>query len=39
MLRLNNNLKHGLPGLGYGFAAFAVYVVYDKLTSTEEKHH
>ena len=38
---LNNNLRHGLPGLGIASAAFAVYVVYDKTvgSGSKESHH
>lgn len=38
---LNNNLRHGLPGLGIGSAAFAVYVLYDKTIGAGSKasHH
>ena len=33
-------LVPAVPGLGWGAAAFAVYVAYDKLTgSKEEQHH
>ena len=39
---LTNNLRHGLPGLGIGSAAFAVYVLYDKTLGSagkSEEHH
>ncbi len=38
---LNNNLRHALPGLGIGSAAFAVYVLYDKTIGSGSKgdHH
>ena len=39
---LTNNFRHGLPGLGIGSAAFAVYVLYDKTIgsgSKGETHH
>lgn len=36
---LNNNLRHGLPGLGIGSAAFAVYVLYDKTMGSGSKSH
>lgn len=36
----NAVLLYAVPGLGWGAAAFAVYVAYDKLTgSKEEQHH
>ena len=36
---LNNNLRFAVPGIGYGAAAFAVYVVYDKVFGAKEEHH
>ena len=45
MLKQSNNMRHSLPGLTWGVGAFALYVVYDQLTSrmssthTAEQHH
>lgn len=36
---LSNNTRHMFPGLGYGLAAFAVYVAYDKAFGTKDSHH
>jgi NADH-ubiquinone oxidoreductase B12 subunit family len=36
---LNNNLRHALPGLGWGTAAFLVYVAYDKLVAPKKEEH
>ncbi len=40
---LNNTMRHSMPGLGLGLAAFAVYVAYDQLVvkgqSGAKGHH
>jgi NADH dehydrogenase (ubiquinone) 1 beta subcomplex subunit 3 len=37
---LTNNTKHAAPGLKLGFAAFILYVAYDKtLGGTDDHHH
>ena len=36
---LNNNLRHALPGFKYGFGAFLLYVVYDKVAHSGKKAH
>lgn len=39
---LNNTMRHSMPGLGLGLAAFAVYVAYDQLLkdrSGAKGHH
>jgi hypothetical protein len=39
---LSNTMRHSMPGLGLGLAAFAVYVAYDQLLknpSGAKEHH
>lgn len=39
LLTGNQNPRVMLPGLGFGLAAFAVYVVFDKLTGSSKAGH
>lgn len=36
---LTNNMRHSIPGLGIGLAAFAVYVLYDNTLGRGKKVH
>lgn len=40
---INNTMRHSMPGLGLGLAAFAVYVAYDQFTKQQsggvKEHH
>jgi NADH dehydrogenase (ubiquinone) 1 beta subcomplex subunit 3 len=36
---LTNNTKHAAPGLKLGFAAFILYVAYDKTVGGTDDHH
>ncbi len=36
---LNNTMRHSMPGLGLGLAAFAVYVLYDQTVGGSKKGH
>ena len=36
---LTNTMRYSMPGLGIGFGAFALYVLYDKTVGGKKAHH